>query len=427
MEKLYSFFERTPRITTDSRRDVRDTLFFALHGTSFDGNRYALSALEAGAAGAVIDSPEIFNQASDAQREVLILVDDTLQALQHLAAWHRQQLGIPILAITGSNGKTTTKELVGRTLSQRFRTATTQGNLNNHIGVPLTLLAMDRSIEFGVVEMGASHCGEIAQLCAIAQPNFGLITNIGRAHLEGFGGPEGVMRGKGELLDYLCAHQGTAFCLQESEALQQMIAARPSLQVIHYAASELEGHTTPQGVEVQWGALKIHSALVGEYNLHNMAAALAIGRYFEIPDPQICTAIEHFTPDNNRSQRQRTPHNLLIRDAYNANPSSMHAALENFIHEPSELSKAVILGDMRELGDYAADEHQAIVKMLRENHLTEAYLVGPHFTEAAQGAFHTFPDVQSLAHYLTLHPLTERFLLVKGSHSIGLESLFEQL
>ena len=237
--ELYELFKRHPRISTDSRKIVPDSLFFALHGERFDGNRYAAAALEAGAAVAVVDDPRVAQQATATNRNRYVTVADTLAALQELAARHRRALGIPVLAITGSNGKTTTKELVGRTLACRYRTAMTQGNLNNHIGVPLTLLAMDDTVEFGIVEMGASHCGEIARLCEIARPDYGLITNVGKAHLEGFGGEEGVMRGKGELLDALRESGGEAFSLSESDALRRMVDMLPGLRTITYSTDSL--------------------------------------------------------------------------------------------------------------------------------------------------------------------------------------------
>ena len=374
--ELYEAYLRHPHISTDSRQATQGTLFFALRGDSFDGNRYAASALEAGAAAAVLDNPEVYETLTEEQRSRCYLVPDTLEALQQLAAYHRRQLGIPIFAITGSNGKTTTKELTYRVLSCRFHTYATHGNLNNHIGVPLTLLSMDRSTEFGLVEMGASHCGEIALLSSIAQPDFGLITNIGKAHLEGFGGEEGVMRGKGELLDYLLRHKGTAFYLQQSEALCRMVSERNGFEA-------------------------------------NLAAAIAVGTYFDIPEPEIVAAIESYQPENNRSQRQATPHNTLILDAYNANPSSMEAALRHFISEPSMLPKAVILGDMLELG--------------QEAHIEEVFLVGSHFTEAGADCYPTFPDTDTLRTYLTEHPIANRLILIKGSRGIHLERLTELL
>lgn len=426
--ELYEVYLRHPHISTDSRQATQGTLFFALRGDSFDGNRYAASALEAGAAAAVLDNSEVYETLTEEQRSRCYLVPDTLEALQQLAAYHRRQLGIPIFAITGSNGKTTTKELTYRVLSCRFHTYATHGNLNNHIGVPLTLLSMDRSTEFGLVEMGASHCGEIALLSSIAQPDFGLITNIGKAHLEGFGGEEGVMRGKGELLDYLLRHKGTAFYLQQSEALCRMVAERNGLETIPYSTTDLKlvGNDR-QFLTVSWHGHKIRTHLVGEYNLFNLAAAIAVGSYFDIPEPEIVAAIESYQPENNRSQRQVTQHNTLILDAYNANPSSMEAALRHFISEPSMQPKAVILGDMLELGSYSAQEHRKIVKLLQEARIEEVFLVGRHFTEAGADCYPTFPDTDALRTYLTEHPIANRLILIKGSRGIHLERLTELL
>lgn len=426
--ELYEVYLRHPHISTDSRQATQGTLFFALRGDSFDGNRYAASALEAGAAAAVLDNSEVYETLTEEQRSRCYLVPDTLEALQQLAAYHRRQLGIPIFAITGSNGKTTTKELTYRVLSCRFHTYATHGNLNNHIGVPLTLLSMDRSTEFGLVEMGASHCGEITLLSSIAQPDFGLITNIGKAHLEGFGGEEGVMRGKGELLDYLLHHKGTAFYLQQSEALCRMVSERNGLETIPYSTTDLKlvGNDR-QFLTVSWHGHKIRTHLVGEYNLFNLAAAIAVGTYFDIPEPKIVAAIESYQPENNRSQRQVTRHNTLILDAYNANPSSMEAALRHFISEPSMQPKAVILGDMLELGSYSAQEHRKIVKLLQEAHIEEAFLVGRHFTEAGADCYPTFPDTDALRTYLTEHPIAYRLILIKGSRGIHLERLTELL
>lgn len=426
--ELYEVYLRHPHISTDSRQATQGTLFFALRGDSFDGNRYAASALEAGAAAAVLDNSEVYETLTEEQRSRCYLVPDTLEALQQLAAYHRRQLGIPIFAITGSNGKTTTKELTYRVLSCRFHTYATHGNLNNHIGVPLTLLSMNRSTEFGLVEMGASHCGEIALLSSIAQPDFGLITNIGKAHLEGFGGEEGVMRGKGELLDYLLRHKGSAFYLQQSKALCRMVAERNGLETIPYSTTDLKlvGNDR-QFLTVSWHGHKIHTHLVGEYNLFNLAAAIAVGTYFDIPEPEIVAAIESYQPENNRSQRQVTQHNTLILDAYNANPSSMEAALRHFISEPSMQPKAVILGDMLELGSYSAQEHRKIVELLQEARIEEVFLVGSHFTDAGADCYPTFPDTDALRTYLTEHPIVNRLILMKGSRGIHLERLTELL
>ena len=314
MSSLYELYLRHPRISTDSRRIEPDSVFFALRGASFDGNRFAADALEKGAAYAVVDDPSLPNTRPD-KADRLIVVDDALQTLQALAREHRRELGLPILTITGSNGKTTTKELVSRVLAEKYEVYATRGNLNNHIGVPLTLLAMTRDVEFGIVEMGASACGEIALLCSIAEPNYGIVTNIGRAHLEGFGGPEGVRRGKGELYDWLARTGGRVFVPANDPVLMSMAAERETL------AAECYPTTLADGVEHH---------LEGDYNRFNVAAAVAVGRYFGVDDERIRYAVGSYRPDNHRSQKIRTGQNTLILDCYNANPSSMQASLVNF-------------------------------------------------------------------------------------------------
>ena len=302
MSELYELFSQHPRISTDTRRIEPDSIFFALRGDTFDGNRFVAEALEKGAAYAVSDDPQV--AASD-ERQRIVLVDDTLKALQDLARCHRRALGIPILAISGSNGKTTTKELVSRVLAEKYEVYATRGNLNNHIGVPLTLLAMTRDVEFGIVEMGASACGEIALLCSIAEPNYGIVTNIGRAHLEGFGGPEGVRRGKGELYDWLARTGGRVFVPANDPVLMSMAAERETL------AAECYPTTLADGMEHH---------LEGDYNRFNVAAAVAVGRYFGVDDERIRYAVGSYRPDNHRSQKIRTGQNTLILDCYTANP-----------------------------------------------------------------------------------------------------------
>lgn len=427
IEQLYHLFLAHPSISTDSRRVAPGSLFFALRGDNFNGNRFAADALKTGAAAAVVDDKSVIQPTNSGQ---YILVDDVLKTLQLLAAHHRRKLGIPILTITGSNGKTTTKELLGRVLSTKFRTGVTSGNLNNHIGVPLTLLAMDANAEFGVVEMGASHIGEIAELCRIAQPDYGLITNIGLAHLEGFGSPEGVRRGKGELLDYLDETGGTAFYHEDDPALSDLVAKYPALKSFPYSTSTLMGSATFEGLSITWQRRAIHTKLTGEYNLSNLAAALAVGSYFAIAPDNAARVVADYEPDNNRSQRLRTGRNALILDAYNANPSSMRAALENLRKETltdSLIGKSVILGDMLELGDYTAAAHHEVVDLLSGLSLNEAFLVGRHFTAAGGGAYLTFPDADALRSHLAKHPLHDRLILIKGSRGMHLEQLTDSL
>ena len=418
MSSLYDLFREHPHISTDTRRIEPGSIFFALHGANFDGNRFVAEALDKGAAAAVADHPEALGAASGDSR--VRLVGDTLEALQELARTHRRRLGIPILAISGSSGKTTTKELVSRVLAERYTVYATHGNLNNHIGVPLTLLSMTRETTFGIVEMGASACGELARLCAIAEPDYGLLTNIGRAHLEGFGGPEGVRRGKGEVFDFLAAHGGTAFVREDDPTLREMAAERPGLRAAYYTASIAEG---------------FESRLEGDYNRFNIAAAVAVGRCFGIDDAAIRRAVLSYEPDNYRSQRIETPRNTVIADCYNANPLSMRAAVENLLREPlgNRSRRVLILGDMLELGAWSESEHAAIVELAAQHPDTQTLLVGGEFARALAGrAVHpqnillcTTRD--ELLGRMEAAPVEDALVLVKGSRGIGLEKALEKL
>lgn len=417
MSKLYDIFRDSTGVTTDSRAISEGALFVALRGASFDGNRFAIDALRKGASYAVVDDPTIAQLAPEEFAERLFTVEDSLCALQDLAREHRAVLGIPILAVAGSNGKTTTKELVARVLAEKYEVYATRGNLNNHIGVPLTLLAMDHSTEFGVVEMGASACGEIALLTSIAKPNYGILTNIGRSHLEGFGGVEGIRRGKGELFDYLNATGGHAFVPADDEVLSAMAAERENMAVEYFAFA------TSNGVEHQ---------LEGDYNLKNIAAAMSIGRYFDVDENRIRHAIATYTPTNNRSQRTVTERNTLIVDCYNANPSSMRASLESFLAEKSEQPRVCILGDMLELGEWSAEEHRAILELVVAGDFERIWLVGKNFNEAATTIgndvrVNCFASREEVAEKLDTEPIEGALVLVKGSHSIGLEKLIPLL
>lgn len=417
MSALYDIFRASTGVTTDSRAISEGALFFALRGASFDGNRFAIDALRKGASVAVIDDATVRENAPEELIERLFVVEDTLRALQDLAREHREALGIPILSVAGSNGKTTTKELVSRVLAEKYEVYATRGNLNNHIGVPLTLLAMDHTTEFGVVEMGASACGEIALLASIAQPNYGILTNIGRSHLEGFGGVEGIRRGKGELFDFLNATGGRAFVPADDNVLSEMAAERENMAVEYFAFA------TSNGVEHQ---------LEGDYNLKNIAAAMSIGRYFDVDENRIRHAIATYTPTNNRSQRTVTDRNTLIVDCYNANPSSMRASLESFLSERSELPRVCILGDMLELGEWSAEEHRSIVELIAAADFERIWLVGKHFTEAATTIANNprvscFASREQVAERLETAPIEGALVLVKGSHSIGLEKLIPLL
>ncbi len=413
IERLYDLFGECTEVTTDSRNVSEDSLFVALRGASFDGNKFVCTALDAGAKYAIADSDEPAAERPDLA-ERIIRVEDSLAALQELAREHRRRLAIPIIGIVGSNGKTTTKELVCRVLSERFEVYATRGNLNNHIGVPLTLLAMDNDTEFGIVEMGASACGEIELLASIAEPNYGVITNIGRAHLEGFGGEAGVRKGKGELFDFLAENGGHAFVPNEDATLAAMAAERENLAAEYYSRTIADG---------------IPSHLEGEYNRANIAVAVAVGQYFDIPQERIVDAIANYAPDNNRSQRVKTEHNTLIVDCYNANPSSMAAAIENMRTESGK-GKLLILGDMLELGEWSAEEHRRTLEAALTIEKAEIFTVGSNFREAARSLaanVKCFDNTATLGEYLTLNTLRDRTILLKGSRGIALEKIIGKL
>ncbi len=424
IEQLYELFSACSEVTIDSRHCAEDALFFALKGDSFDGNQFALKALENGCKYAVIDNPQY------AIDDRFIVVDDALTKLQELAHYHRLQLSIPIVAITGTNGKTTTKELIGTILNQQFMTLFTQGNLNNHIGVPLTLLRLNLLHELAVIEMGANHPGEIRALCEIASPDFGLITNVGKAHLEGFGSFEGVVRAKGELYDYLFANDGEVFVHTDNPVLMEMVGEE---DVVEYSTltdtTKAFVHVEATGdspfLSVVWKknhsdtfhAISTH--LIGNYNLENVAAAICVGVFFNISPAQIKKAIETYEPKNHRSQFNETEHNHLYVDTYNANPSSMKVAIENF-QQVEASAKGVILADMLELGDYAAQEHQVVVDLLKNAGFDKVCLVGEQFSKTTS-PFEVFPSTKELMAYLETKPLIGYTLLVKGSHGMHLE------
>ena len=413
IERIYDLFGECSGVTTDSRNVSEGSLFVALRGASFDGNKFVCAALDRGAKYAIADSDEPLAERADLT-ERIIRVEDSLATLQALAREHRRRLTLPIIGIVGSNGKTTTKELVSRVLAEKFEVYATRGNLNNHIGVPLTLLAMTRDTEFGVVEMGASACGEIALLASIAEPNYGLITNIGRAHLEGFGGEDGVRRGKGELFDFLSENGGHAFIPEEDATLMSMAEERTNLAVEHYSRTVADG---------------VKSNLEGEYNRANIAAAIAVGRYFDIPQERIADAITSYIPENNRSQRVTTDRNTLIVDCYNANPSSMAAAIENMRNESGK-HKLLILGDMLELGEWSGQEHRLALEDALSIDGIEIFTVGGHFREAAHTTaadVKCFDSTEALSQYLKINTLTGRTILLKGSRGIALEKIIEKL
>ena len=382
-------------VSTDTRNLPAGCVFFALHGERFDGNKFAQQALESGASLAVIDNPEY------ALPEGTLLVPNTLLALQDLARAWRRELGLPIIGITGTNGKTTTKELLATVLSTKYNLHYTQGNLNNQIGVPLTLLQITRAHELAIVEMGASHPGDIKELVDIAEPNCGLITNVGRAHLEGFGSFEGVQQTKKELYDYLREHQGFIFRNTDNPYLAQMAG---DLKTVAYTTG-----TMPSGTN-----------LVGEYNAENVSAAICVGEYFGISREQALEAIRQYVPTNNRSQAMQTANNHLIVDAYNANPTSMQAAINAFKGD------TYILGAMRELGEYSHLEHQNIVNMLAERKADNVFLVGEEYLQTTS-PYPVFENVEQLHQYLQQQPLKGKNILLKGSRSTQMEKLLDIL
>ena len=423
-------------VSTDTRNLPAGCVFFALHGANFDGNKFALQALEQGASLAVIDDPEVIASSPDsliasspiAYRQSpiahprLLLVEDTLLALQDLARAWRRELALPIIGITGTNGKTTTKELLATVLSTKYNLHYTQGNLNNQIGVPLTLLQIARAHEMAIVEMGASHPGDIKELVDIAEPNYGLITNVGRAHLEGFGSFEGVQNTKQELYDYLVAHNGTIFRNTDNPYLATMY--QNALQ----AAGDLQrSDLQDQGSDLQrsdlhytTGVMPDGTRLIGAYNAENVSAALCVGEYFGIDREQGLEAIRQYVPTNNRSQSMQTAHNHLIVDAYNANPTSMQAAINAFQGD------TYILGAMRELGEYSHLEHQNLVNMLAERKADLVYLVGEEYRQTTS-PYPIFDRVEELRAYLEQHPLRDRKILLKGSRSTKMETLLDIL
>lgn len=420
IQELYALFKSSAGVNTDTRTIRENQLFFALKGENFDGNAFALNALEAGACRAVV------SDTIEADDPRLIKVPDTLKTLQELAAYHRKQLDIPVIGLTGTNGKTTTKELIRAVLSAKYSVKATTGNLNNDIGVPLTVLGIGEDAQIAIVEMGASHPEDLRPLLAVSQPTHGLITNVGKAHLLGFGSYEGVKHAKGLLYDYLKEHDGVVFANADDEVLQEMLWER-EMPRIPYG---LEGVTLPRATPqepfltmVFGGKTTLRTQLVGAYNAANIMAALKIGWFFEVPEADALAAIAAYTPSNNRSQLVKTQKNTLIVDAYNANPSSMAVALDNL--SLGEGRKVALIGEMRELGAEAAVEHRKIVERLQG---MEAYLVGEEFAKAAEGTgIPVFESSDALAAYLQKHPLEGCTILIKGSRGTRMEKVIASL
>lgn len=434
MEKLYNLYRQHPKICTDSRNCEPGALFFALKGEKFDANKFALSALEAGCAYAVIDNPKYKTN------DQFIVVNDVLKTLQQLAAYHRKQLGTSIIGITGTNGKTTTKELTAGVLSTQYVTHFTQGNLNNHIGVPLTLLQLTAEHQVAVVEMGANHPDEIAFLATLVAPDFGIVTNVGRAHLEGFGSFKGVMKTKRELYENVHRANGKIFINTGNSFLVNMAKRAGFIDangVLTYELnSELKSHiavgkaiaNTPKlamKCKTAKGEFEVKTNLIGAYNAENVLAAVAIGYYFGIDNELIKRGIENYKPANNRSQLVKTSLNHLIVDAYNANPTSMQAAIHHFL-QMDVTPKMYILGDMLELGNTSLQEHQQIVNFLEKKKQKNVLLVGMWFAKT-KNPFHTFLNTDELLNYLAENKITNKYVLIKASHGVHLERVINLL
>lgn len=419
IEKLYSIWSGNQLISTDTRKITSGSIFFALKGESFDGNSFAPDALENGAKFVVVDNPSVVR--SGDQR--YILVDDVLESLQNLAKYHRTKLSIPVLAITGSNGKTTTKELAKCVLDKKFKTNATIGNLNNHIGVPLTILSTSKLDEFLIVEMGANHQGEIETLCKIADPDYVMITNIGRAHLEGFGGVEGIKKGKSEMYRYAHLHQKKIFVNFEDEVLVSLLPQDAA--TIHYLPNELlQVISMAPLLRVKYDGQDISTHLFGSYNVPNLAFAACLGEYFEVSKSDIKQALSEYTPDNNRSQQQSWGTNTLIKDAYNANPSSMVLSIESFSMLNGD--KIAVLGDMLELGEYAEVEHLKIVQLAATKDFEELIFVGNLFFNVRHnmpGQY--FVDIDTAREYFQSRNFSNKLILLKGSRGISVEKVLQ--
>lgn len=426
IQSLYTIYENAIGVQTDTRKIVPGELFFALSGDNFNGNIFAKQALEKGAIAAVIDDKNYYID------ERTILVENSLYKLQQLANYHRKQFTIPILAITGSNGKTTTKELITTVLSTQYKVHATKGNLNNHIGVPLTLLAMKKNTDIAVIEMGANHQKEIASYCEVAAPNYGLINNCGKAHLEGFGGVEGVKKGKGELYDYIRNTQGSIFINSELDYLQEM--SQGIEKQITYGSTQSKAiykgtifDSQPfltVAITTANNECMIQSQLVGDYNFPNIMAAVAVGKYFGISIEKIKTAIESYSPDNSRSQRIINGSNTFIMDAYNANPTSVSVAIKNFAQAQFP-NKTILLGAMMELGEDSITEHQAIIALLEKYNWNHVILVGGDFKNTKHG-YTYFENTDEAKAWYQMQQFENMAFLIKGSRAIAMEKIISK-
>ena len=424
IDQLYALYRKHPSVQTDTRKLAPGDLYFALKGPNFNGNAFARQALDMGAAYAIID------EASYAVEGRTVLVDDVLTTLQDLARHHRRRFSIPFLAITGSNGKTTTKELIHAVLASTHTTYTTEGNLNNHIGVPLTILKIRDDAEYAIIEMGANHQREIAAYCTIAEPTHGLITNCGKAHLEGFGSEEGVRKGKGELFHYLREHNGTAFIMADYPYLHDMSKGIEKVFTYGTQDADVVGHLSQSdpflSVAFDKGFTgEIETNLVGAYNLPNVLAAVAVGKFFSLYDEKIREAIRAYNPTNSRSQLVHKGSNKIILDAYNANPSSMKVAIENFARIHGD-NKVLVLGAMAELGTDSLQEHRTLVDEIRKNPWKEVLLVGGDFMRIDH-PYQKLATAQEAGEWLRQQHLQGAYLLVKGSRSTGMEKVLDYL
>lgn len=428
--ELFALFQSHPVICTDTRKLTKGCLYFALKGENFNGNAFAELALKQGAAFAIIDEREYLIN------EQCILVEDVLSSLQQLATYHRKKINIPLIAIVGSNGKTTTKELISSVLSTHFNILSTPGNFNNHIGLPLTLLMLNAKHQIAVIEMGANHVGENAFLCELAMPTHGLVTNNGKDHLEGFGSMDGVEKSNQELYDYLVKNEGTAFVNAKDADLMRM--AKTLIKKITYAANfgsiktnaDYEAYANKLQPEIEFKigheeGENIHSHLSGDYNFDNIMAAVCIGLHFGLNPHQIKEGIESYKPQNLRSQLIEKEHNRIFLDAYNANPSSMQASIRNFAAMPGE-NKVLILGDMYELGSFEATEHQAIVNYCKKLNLTDVILIGPAFGKTLCD-YEKHESISTLTAQLEKAPFNNQFVFIKGSRGMKLETLLDWL
>ncbi len=424
INQLYTIYTLHPSVQTDTRKLMPGDLFFALKGPSFNGNEYSKKALEMGASYCIVD------EQIGVHNDKTILVTDALETLQQLAKKHREQFTIPFIAVTGSNGKTTTKELIHSVLSTTYKTYTTEGNLNNHIGVPLTILKIKRDAEIAIIEMGANHQKEIASYCAYTKPTHGLITNCGKAHLEGFGGEEGVKKGKGELFDYLREHHGTAFVYWDYDYLRNMSVG---INQIKYGtnpaevdiAGDVENDSELLKVKITKGTdiQTIQTNLVGGYNLHNVLAAVCIGKTFKVSEEKIKMALEEYFPSNSRSQLIHVNNNSIILDAYNANPSSMKVAIENFANMPGK-DKVLMLGGMMELGNDTTLEHANLIKLIDQYNWLYVVLVGDYFKDIANNYMH-FNTSSEAKDWFKKTPLSNVQVLIKGSRSFQMEKVVD--